>query len=261
MVQRRTTWWLPTSGERWAEDYEHGRPGWPGGVAGLPGLPATATVIDLAAGTGKLTRVLLPRFRRVVAVEPQPAMVRQLARNRLGADVVAGTAEQIPLASGSVDAVFVAEAFHHLGNERSVAEIARVLRPGGALVLLWNLPAGAWEPSIEAVERLLDQRLSRMGEFEYDPLDLNHRRYSSGEWRRAFAGSRFGPFREERLANPQTLDREGLVAYFASMGWIADLPETERLDLLDAVRQRLDATTYSRTWLTHLHWTRLAASG
>ena len=124
--QKRVTWYLPASGDRWAEDYERGRPGWPSGVVKIPGLSAGASVLDLAAGTGKLTRVLIPAFDRVVAVEPQDAMRRRLCALCPDAELLAGIAEQIPLANASVDAVFVAEAFHHLGNERSVAEIARV---------------------------------------------------------------------------------------------------------------------------------------
>lgn len=60
------------------------------------------------------------------------------------------------------------------------------------------------------------------------------------------------------LANPQTLDREGLVAYFASMGWLADLPDGERLPLLDEVGSRLTAAGYQRLWETHVHWTHLS---
>jgi hypothetical protein len=77
--------------------------------------------------------------------------------------------------------------------------------------------------------------------------------------RRAFADASFEPLREARLPNPQTLDREGLVAFFASMGWLADLPDAERLPLLDEVRSLLTAGEYRRPWETHVRWTRLAA--
>jgi hypothetical protein len=96
-------------------------------------------------------------------------------------------------------------------------------------------------------------------ELGYDPLDLNSARYASGEWRLAFAGSPFEELQETRLPNPQTLDREGMVAFFASMGWIADLPDPDRLPLLDEVRSLLAAGEYERLWETHVHWTRLAA--
>jgi ubiquinone/menaquinone biosynthesis C-methylase UbiE len=221
-------------------------------------LTSAATVLDLAAGTGKLTRLLIPAFDRVVAVEPQEAMRRVFHALCPKGEVFAGIAEQIPLTDASVDAVFVAEAFHHLGNERSVCEIARVLRLGGILVLMWNLPAGAWQPATAAVDQLLSERLSKTQEFNYDPLDLSPRRYPSGEWREAFARSRFENLRERRLPNPQMLDRDGLVAFFASMGWIADLRDADRLPLLERVKSLLDAAEYQRLWETHIHWTRLS---
>jgi ubiquinone/menaquinone biosynthesis C-methylase UbiE len=249
------------SGDRWADDYERGRPGWPAEVVEIPGLPSTSTVLELAAGTGKLTRLLVAAFDRVIAVEPAEAMRRLLVQRRPEAEILAGSAEEIPLADASVDAVFAAEAFHVFDGERAVAEFARVLRPRGALVLMWNFPAGPTEPSIAAVEQYLQQRAPDRAEVGYDPLDLNSTRYESGEWRRPFAESPFEEFEEERFPNPQTIGPDGLVAFFASMGWIADLPDPDRLPLLDQVRSLLPAGEYRRRWETHVHWTRLAPAG
>jgi len=244
--------------DRWPEDYERGRPGWPPEVVDLPGLPPTATVLDLGAGTGKLTRLLVPAFGRVVAVEPAQAMRRMLETICPEAEALPGTGQGIPLADASVDAVFAAQAFHWFDDERAVAEIARVLRPRGALVLMWNLPAGPWEPSTAAVEELLTERGPKPSEVSYDPLDLGKgARYASDDW--PLAESSFEPLQEMRQPNPQTLDRDGLVAFFASMGWLADLPDDERLSLLDEVRSLLTAAEYRRVWETHVHWTRLAA--
>jgi SAM-dependent methyltransferase len=254
-------WSLPVGSlDRWPEDYERGRPGWPPEVVDVPGLPSTATVLELGAGTGKLTRLLVSTFDRVIAVEPEEAMRRLLVSLCPEAEALAGSAEEIPLANDSVDAVFAAEAFHRFDGERAVAEIARVLRPQGVLVLLWNLPAGPTEPSISAAERLLIQRGPTRADAGYDPIDLNTTRYASGEWRAAFAGSPFEEIQEARLPNPQTVDREGLVAFFASMGWIGDLPDADRLPLLDEVRSLLGPAEYERLWETHIHWTRLAGS-
>ena len=243
--------------DRWPEDYERGRPGWPPEVVDLTGVPPTATVLDLGAGTGKLTRLLVPAFGRVVAVEPAEAMRRMLETLCPEAEALPGTGQEIPLADASVDAVFAAQAFHWFDDERAVAQIARVLRPRGALVLMWNLPAGPWEPSTAAVEELLTGRGPKPGEVSYDPLDLGGPRYASDEW--ALAKSSFEPLQEMRLPNPQTLDRDGLVAFFASMGWLADLPDDERLPLLDEVRSLLAVAEYRRLWETDVHWTRLAA--
>ena len=121
---------------------------------------------------------------------------------------------------------------------------------------MWNLPAAPTEPSIAAVERLLAPRIP--DDLGYDPLDLNSARYASGEWRRAFAGAPFEELQEARLPNPRALDRDALVAFLASMGWIADLPDTERLPLLQEVRSLLTSADYRQTWETHLYWTRLA---
>jgi SAM-dependent methyltransferase len=172
-----------------------------------------------------------------------------------GAELVAGQAETIPLADDSVDVVFVGEAFHVFDGAAAVAEIERVLRPGGKLVLLWNVPGGATDPSVEAAERLL---LERAPDVPYDPVDLNTRRYWSGDWRAAFDDSGFGELHEVRLSNPQTIDREGLLAFYASMGWFSELPDDERPALLDQVRSLLPAEVYRRRWETHVHWARLA---
>ena len=255
-----SSWSLPTGSlDRWPEDYERGRPGWPPGVVDIPGLPSTATVLELGAGTGKLTRLLVSTFGRVVAVEPAAEMRRMLLAHCPEAEALGGSAEEIPLAPASVDAVFAAEAFHKFEAERALAEIARVLRRRGVLILMWNLPAGPTEPSIAAVEQLLHRRGPDRAELGYDPIDLNTTRYASGEWRLAFAESPFEELQETRLANPQAVDRDGLVAFFASMGWIADLPDVNRLPLLDEVRSLLTAAEYRRPWETHLHWTRLRA--
>jgi SAM-dependent methyltransferase len=255
-----SSWSMPVGSlDRWPEDYERGRPGWPPEVVDIPGLPSAATVLELGAGTGKLTRLLVSRFARVFAVEPAEAMRRLLVMHCPEAEVLDGSAEEIPLADASVDAVFAAEAFHRFDGERALAEIARVLRPRGVLVLMWNLPAGPTEPSIAVVEQLLDQRGPDKAELGYESLDLNPALYSSGNWRLAFARSPFEELQEGRLANPQTVDREGLVAFLASMGWIGDLSDAERLPLLDEVRSLLSAAEYQRPWETHVHWTRLAA--
>jgi SAM-dependent methyltransferase len=250
------TWSMPTgSGDRWPEDYERGRPGWPPEVVDLPALPPTATALDLGAGTGKLTRLLVPAFGRVVAVEPADPMRGLLRELCPAAEALPGTGQEIPLVDASVDAVFAAQAFHWFHDDRAVAEIARVLRSAGALVLMWNVPAGPWEPSTAEVEELLGERAPSRDEVSYDPLDLGAPRYAPGEW--LIREPTFEPLQEVRLPNPQSLDRDGLVAYYASMGWLADLPDDERVPLVEAVRSLLPAPEYRRIWETQVYWTRL----
>jgi SAM-dependent methyltransferase len=146
---------------RVAEQYERARPEYPREAVERAeqelGLSGEATVLDLGAGTGKLTRLLAGRFARVIAVEPDDEMRRLVA-----GDTRAGTAEHIPLADGEVDAVFVADAFHWFDQAAALAEIARVVRPGGGLALLWN---DWWEkeqpPMPAAAREILDCLFAR----------------------------------------------------------------------------------------------------
>jgi SAM-dependent methyltransferase len=242
------------SGDAWAEDYERGRPSWPIEAVRVAGLPATASVLDLGAGTGKLTRLLVREFERVVAVEPAESMRRILLGHCPDVEARSGTGQAIPLADAAVDAVFAAQAFHWFDEAAALAEIARVLRPGGSLVLMWNRPGGAWEPETGAAEALLSRWLP--GVVDHIPLDLGGPEASSG-WRPAAADSRLEPFEATVFPNPQRLDRDGIVSFYASMGWLADLPDGERLPLLHEVRSRLAAPQYRRLWETHVHWTHL----
>jgi ubiquinone/menaquinone biosynthesis C-methylase UbiE len=238
--------------DRIAEIYERARPGWPveavDHVARGLGLDRSATVLDLGAGTGKLTRLLVQRFDRVIAVEPLDGMRTVLESVVPQAEAIAGEAERIPLADSSVDAVFSADAFHWFDGAQALAEIARVLRPRGGLALLWNVPAKPTEPSIAAAGELLSARGSEVRQID---------RYASGAWREPFASSPFEELHGARFEHRQVVDREGMLAYLASMSWIAVLPDDERNELLDEVRALLDAETYTRFWRAELDWTRL----
>ena len=124
-----------------AAAYAEHRPDYPAdGIRwGLAAASGQVTrVLDLAAGTGKLTGGLLALGVEVVAVEPDAAMLAELAARYPAARAVAGSAERIPLPDGSVDAVAVGQAFHWFDRDAALAQIARVLRPGGALAALWN---------------------------------------------------------------------------------------------------------------------------
>jgi SAM-dependent methyltransferase len=244
--------------KRWYEAYERGRPGYPLEALGIADVASSATVLDLGAGTGKLTRLLASKFSHVIGVEPDDEMRRLLIARCPDAEALTGNAEQIPLADASVDAVFAAQCFHWFANERALAEIGRVLRRRGTLVLMWNLPAGRTEPSIAAVERLLEPHWPKGWDLPLD-LGLSGGGHGSGDWRVAFEQSAFEALREARVPNPQAVDAAGLVAFFASMGWIDGLPDEDRLPLLDQVRSLLTATEYRQPWETHVYWTRLAA--
>ena len=199
-------------------------------------------MLDLAAGTGKLTRKLVPRFRRVVAVEPHDAMRSVLAEVVPEAEALPGTASMIPLGSDEVGAVFVGEAYHWFAGLVALTEIARVLSPGGGLALMWHRP----------LENLLPCG------FGGDPRS-DRERAVSGAWREAFVESPFEPLREARFEHVQRIDRDGVLAYFASISPIASLPDDERRTRLDEVASQLDRDVYERPWQIDVHWTRLAA--
>ncbi len=214
-------------GER-AEDYERGRPGWPAdAIAGLLERWGARHVVDLAAGTGKLTRVL-GAHADVIAIEPVDGMRAVLAREVPAARVLAGTAEAIPLDDESVDAVFVAEAFHWFDLDRAPAEIARVLRPGGHLAVLFNHlvgdPAGWMEELSEVVAA---HRLP--GPYMPDAVP----------WRAALE-KQFGELSDTEGRHEQTTGRDDLIAMIASFSSIGALPPDRRAMALSASREVLE---------------------
>jgi SAM-dependent methyltransferase len=230
---------------RAAAEYERGRPEWPDEAVDHPigelELSADAAVLDLAAGTGKLTRKLAPRFRRVVAVEPHDAMRALLETTAPQAEALAGTASAIPLGDEEVGAVFVGEAFHWFAGAEEIAEIARVLKPRGALVLLWHKPVS---------ENLLPRGFG-------DDARTDRERAASGAWRGAFSGSQFEPLHEANFESVQQIDREGVLDYFASISPIASLRDDERRARMHFIADQLERDTYERHWRVEVHWTRL----
>lgn len=204
-------------------------------------LDTSAEVLDLAAGTGRLTHELVGRFARVVAVEPDAAM-RGLIQT---GEVLAGTAESIPLDDASVDAVFVGEAFHWFDAERAVPEIARVLRPRGGLARLSNQ---WWETDPPLPERAL--------ELLRGPYVASGRAATVETWREAFASSAFEPLRDETFASELTVDGETLLSLYQTTSSIAALADYERAALVTQLRPLL-AESYVLPVRVELTWTRL----
>lgn len=138
-----------------AAEYSRHRPGYPDEAVDLAVAPGRSPgrVLDLGAGTGRLTAALLARGLDVVAVEPDPAMLARLRAELPGADAREGSAEAIPLPAGSVDAVLVGQALHWFDLDRATPEMARVLRPGGVLAGLWNGadPDAGWPHELATV--------------------------------------------------------------------------------------------------------------
>lgn len=211
-----------------ADTYERARPGYSESavthlIDGLRLSPGD-TVVDVGAGTGKLTRALLDLGVRAVAVEPVEAMRRIFASVLPEVPVVGAIAEALPVRRGSVAAVAVGQAFHWFNAAAALAEIHRVLRPGGRLGLVWNVRDESvdW---VAALTRLIDSHVGTGPTFR------------SGAWQRAFDGvSLFGPLQAATFPNQQRVDLEGVLARVASISYIAALPEAERRRVADQVR-------------------------
>jgi SAM-dependent methyltransferase len=202
-----------------ADVYDRARPPYPAPALDwlLAGFPAPARVIDLGAGTGKLTRLIHDRGLPVTAVEPSPGMRAQLLASVPGVPVVEGSAEQIPLPAGSADAVLVAQAWHWVDPVRAVPEVARVLAPGGRLGLLWNVR----DDRADWVRRL-------------DEVIGNRDRLSDAE---AVVGPPFGPVERREFPWVHRIEPSLLLDLVASRSAVILLPPDERAALLREVRQ------------------------
>jgi SAM-dependent methyltransferase len=220
------------------EDYERGRPPYPDEavdrLARALGLAPERRVLDLAAGTGKLTRALVTTGVELVAVEPVDAMRAKLAETLPGVEALAGAAEAIPLPAGAVDAVTVAQAFHWFSGEEALAEIHRVLRPGGRLGLIWN----GRDAAVSWVAGLTGIMESYRGD---TPA------YGAGAWRSAFERTTlFTPLQHARFRFEHELDPDGVVARVVSVSFIAALPEDERAEVAMRVRELLETDPATR---------------
>ena len=208
-----------------AELYDCVRPGYPREAVEWFGIEPRQTVVDLAAGTGKLTVPLLRTGARVIAVEPSEGMLAVLRSRAPEAEALTGTAEAIPLPEGSVDAVVVAQAFHWFANDDALAEIHRVLRPGGRLGLVWN-------------RRDLDDPAHAALKLAVDPWRGDAPRHWTGDWKPPLERSPlFEPLAEAELRNDHELGPGGLVERAASVSFIAALPEETRREALAELRE------------------------
>lgn len=206
-------------------------------------------VLDLAAGTGKLTRMLLPTGAFIVAVEPVDGMRAALTRSLPEVQALAGTAEAIPLPDGSVDAVTVGQAFHWFDGDAALAEIHRVLRPGGRLGLIWNVK----DESVDWIEKLGGIMESYRGDAP---------RVASGAWKEAFDRTTlFTPLERARFSFVHEAEFAAVVARVTSVSFIAALPPAEFARVVDQVRTLLAThpetkgrSTFELPYRTGVYW-------
>lgn len=236
-----------------ADAYERGRPSYPPKAVtfliDVLDLVPGKVGVDLGAGSGKLTGMLAPSGADLVAIEPVEAMQAKLMERVPSIRAARAIAEALPLRDGFVDAVVAAQSFHWFDGPRALAEIHRVLRPGGRLAIVWNVR----DESVGWVRRLTDIMEPHRG-----PAP-SHR---SGDWRRAFDRSdAFGPLRTRTFPHRHRQTLDGVVERIASVSFIAALPTDERACVLGEVRQTLERDPQTRgsdeiafPYRTEVHW-------
>jgi SAM-dependent methyltransferase len=206
-----------------AAAYERGRPSYPAEAIDWL-VPAGATrVLDLGAGTGKLTRQLRERHLDVVAVEPSRGMRYQLARALPGVLLLPGAAEAIPLSDHSVDAVLAGQAWHWVDPSRAVPEVARVLAPGGTLGLIWNIR---------------DERedwVAQLGRIMHSYGDEDSGRPDPK------VGAPFGPLQRHQVEWRHRVTPEALIDLVSSRSYVITLPEPDKAALLADVRELISS--------------------
>ncbi|KWU47824.1 class I SAM-dependent methyltransferase [Pseudomonas palleroniana] len=215
-----------------AATYAQGRPDYPrqliGWLGEALGVEPQSTVIDLGAGTGKFTRLLSTLTPALIAVEPIAAMAAQLIRSLPDVRLVEGTAESIPLGDATADAVVCAQAFHWFATQAALAQIHRVLKPGGRLGLMWNVRDESvdWVAAISAI---------------ITPYEGDTPRFHTGRWREAFTGKYFSApeltcFPYQHVGSPQ----EVIMDRFLSVSFIAALPDAEKAKVRAQLQALID---------------------
>jgi SAM-dependent methyltransferase len=217
---------------------------------------AGASVVDLAAGTGRLTSVLASLGCDVVAVEPVEEMRGLIA----DAHAVEGTAEAIPLLDHSRDAVFTAEAFHWFDAPVALAEIARVLRPGGGLAVMWNvgLPQEEDQPWRNEVVELVKPIYFHPSGRRVPAAAGNDSREQT-EWQRGPGWEHFEPLVYRPFEHVQRMTPDSYLAFVSSWSFVGVLDDEPRAKLLEevaAVLERHQVGEFHQKWRTDLYVTR-----
>lgn len=220
-----------------AHAYAQGRPSYPAEaidhiVANFQ-LNAESSVLDLAAGTGQLAKLFRARVSRVIAVEPVEAMRVRIAVDLPDVTILDGTAEAIPLADGTVDAVVIGEAFHWFDTAAATAEISRILCPEGGVALIWNTPTWTDETThwLKDFRKIVAHHKQAAGDYPA----------GEGRWREELMRTGlFVELQHAEFAHAQTLESPHFLALVASWSWIANLNERARQAALDDVASLIE---------------------
>jgi ubiquinone/menaquinone biosynthesis C-methylase UbiE len=218
--------------DREAVTYDRARPGYPpecvAWLAEHLGIGPDRRVLDLAAGTGKLTRLLEPLGADLIAAEPVDGMRAVLHDRSPSVPVLSSTAEQLPLAAATLDAITVAQAFHWFDAPVALEEAARVLRPHGRLGLVWNARDRS-RAHVDALWSIMDRVEKKAPWRQHE------------EWRdSAFTETAwFGPLHEATFHHEQLMSVEDVVDRFRSVSHVAVLPPDEQGAVLQEVRSVL----------------------
>lgn len=211
------------------DSYQRGRPEYPQALAAWLdaqlGVREGTRVVDLGAGTGKFTKLLVGTGAAVTAVEPVDAMRARLSGSLPGIQVLAGTAQALPLADGEVDALVCAQAFHWFANGQALREMHRVLRPGGKLGLVWNVREESCD-WVAAITEIIT------------PYEGDAPRFHTGQWKRPFEGQTlFTPLQQTLIPHSHVGAFEQVVIdRIASVSFIAALPPAERGAVVEKLR-------------------------
>jgi len=212
-----------------ADRYVKGRPDYPPEITtwlrDTIGLHAGMTVIDLGAGTGKFTPRLLETGAQVIAVEPVAQMLEKLSAVLPQVKTLAGTAESIPLPDESVDAVVCAQSFHWFATARALAEIQRILKPGGKLGLVWNMRAArvSW---VRKLNQIVDRH------------EGDAPRFYTGEWRKLFPFKGLDALQEQvGMRGHQGTVEDVIFNRVRSTSFIAALPPQQQEQVIEQIRQ------------------------
>ncbi len=232
-----------------AGEYERGRPGYPAAAIDFLmeslGVRSGSVVVDLAAGTGKLTRAL-PRHVRAVAVEPVAAMRAELGRQMPGAEIVGAVAEALPFRCGIADSVLVANAWHWFDGAKALGEAHRVLRRAGGLAVIYNRRDESCD-WVAQMSKIVDRRRGETPGFR------------SGEWMKSFSNTHlFSPLQWRTYAYEQVMTLPALRDRVASISFIATLPEAERAAVLEEITDLVGGRfgdTFVMPHNTEVFWT------